>query len=259
MAEPLAPRRALVLAAGRGERMRPLTLATPKPLLPVGGKPLIEWHLDALARAGVAEVVVNVSHLREQFAPALGDGTRFGLSIRYSDEGPEPLETGGGMLHARPLLGEAPFVLVNGDVYLDLDLGALPLDPPGLAHLVLVPNPPQHPAGDFWLAPDGRVVDAPASAPPVPGAERLTYAGVGVYRAALLDDWRATIGDRSGATEVPPRFPLAPLLRAAMARGLVTGRRHDGAWHDVGTPERLAALDAALAAPAGREDREAVR
>jgi MurNAc alpha-1-phosphate uridylyltransferase len=252
MAEALAPRRALILAAGRGERMRPLTQATPKPLLPVGGKPLIEWHLDALARAGIAEVVVNVSHLREQFSPTLGDGSRFGLSIRYSDEGTEPLETGGGMLHARPLLGEAPFVLVNGDVWIDLDVAALPRDPAGLAHLVLVPNPPQHPAGDFWLAPDGRVLDAPASMPPVPGTERLTYAGVGVYRAALLDDWRATIGRRAGASAVPPRFPLAPLLRAAMARGLVTGRRHDGAWHDVGTPERLAALDAALAARAGR-------
>jgi len=248
MTERLTPRRALILAAGRGERMRPLTQATPKPLLWVGGKPLIEWHLDALARAGIVEVVVNVSHLREQFAPALGDGTRFGLSIRYSDEGPEPLETGGGMLHARPLLGEAPFVLVNGDVWIDLDITALPPDPPGLAHLVLVTNPPQHPAGDFWLAPDGRVLDAPASAPPVPGAERLTYAGVGVYRAALLDDWHAAIGDQPGATALPPRFPLAPLLRTAMARGLVSGRRHDGAWHDVGTPERLAALDAALAA-----------
>jgi len=230
--------------------MRPLTLTTPKPLLPVGGRPLIEWHLDALARAGIAEVVINVSHLREMFAPALGDGSRFGLSIRFSDEGPEPLETGGGMLRARPLLGEAAFVLVNGDVWLDLDFAALPREPSGLAHLVLVPNPPQHPAGDFWLTPDGRVIDAPASIPPEPGAERLTYAGVGVYRAALLDDWRVTIGDWPGARETPPRFPLAPLLRAAMARGLVTGQRHDGAWHDVGTPERLAALDAALAARA---------
>lgn len=254
MAERSAPRRALVLAAGRGERMRPLTLATPKPLLPVGGRPLIEWHLDALARAGIEEVVVNVSHLRGRFAPTLGDGSRFGLSLRYSDEGPEPLETGGGMLHARPLLGEAPFVLVNGDVWLAFDFATLPRDPPGLAHLVLVPNPPQHPSGDFWLAPDGRVFDAPPGAPPVAGAERLTYAGVGVYRAALLDDWRAAVGDRSGATEVPPRFALAPLLRAAMARGRVTGQRHGGAWHDVGTPERLAALDAALGPRAANAD-----
>lgn len=246
MAEAPLPRRALILAAGRGERMRPLTLATPKPLLPVGGRRLIEWHLAALARAGIREVVVNIAHLREQFAPALGDGSRHGVSIRFSDEGDEPLETGGGMLHARPLLGEAPFVLVNGDVWLDLDLATLPSAPAGLAHLVLVPNPPQHPAGDFWLASDGRVLDAPPDRAPAAGAERLTYAGVGVFRAALLDDWRRVIGDTPGARAMPPRFPLAPLLRAAMARGLVTGQRFDGVWHDVGTPERLVALDAHL-------------
>jgi MurNAc alpha-1-phosphate uridylyltransferase len=254
MADTPRTRRALVLAAGRGERMRPLTLSTPKPLLPVGGRALIEWHLAALARAGIDEVVVNVSHLRGQFAPALGDGSRFGLSIRYSDEGPEPLETGGGMLHARPALGEAPFVLVNGDVWADLDFATLPAEPPGLAHLVLVANPPQHPAGDFWLAPDGRVLDAPAGDPPLPGAERLTYAGIGVYRAALLDDWREVIGETPGAAAVPPRFPLAPLLRAAMAHGRVTGQRHDGAWRDIGTPERLAELDAALRARAATAD-----
>lgn len=236
----------MILAAGRGERMRPLTLTTPKPLLRVGGRFLIDWHLAALARAGIGEVVVNVSHLRERFAPALGDGSRHGLSIRYSDEGPEPLETGGGMLHARPLLGEAPFVLVNGDVWCDLDFASLPPAPAGLAHLVLVPNPPQHPAGDFWLASDGRVLHAPAGDPPIPGAERLTYAGIGVYRPALLDDWREVIGETPGAAAVPPRFPLAPLLRAAMARGRVTGQRHDGAWRDIGTPERLAELDASL-------------
>ena len=231
MADTPRTRRALVLAAGRGERMRPLTLSTPKPLLRVGGRALIEWHLAALARAGIDEVVVNVSHLRGQFAPALGDGSRFGLSIRYSDEGPEPLETGGGMLHARAALGEMPFVLVNGDVWADLDFASLPAEPPGLAHLVLVANPPQHPAGDFWLAPDGRV-----------------------YRAALLDDWRKVIGETPGAAAVPPRFPLAPLLRAAMARGRVTGQRHDGAWRDIGTPERLAELDAALRARAASAD-----
>jgi MurNAc alpha-1-phosphate uridylyltransferase len=236
----------MILAAGRGERMRPLTLATPKPLLEVGGRRLIEWHLAALGRAGVREVVVNVAHLRERFAPALGDGSRHGVSIRWSDEGAEPLETGGGMLHARALLGEAPFVLVNGDVWLDLDLATLPAAPAGLAHLVLVPNPPQHPTGDFWLAPDGRVLDATPDRAPVADAERLTYSGVGVFRAALLDGWRPVIGDTPGARATPPRFPLAPLLRAAMARGLVTGQRFDGAWHDVGTPERLAALDAHL-------------
>lgn len=245
MVDPVHPRRAWVLAAGRGERMRPLTLTTPKPLLPVGGKPLIAWHLEALARAGFNDVVINISHLREQFAPTLGDGSRYGVSIRWSDEGPEPLETGGGMLRARPLLGEEPFLLVNGDVWLELDFATLPHEPVGLAHLVLVPNPPQHPAGDFWLAPDGSVLAAPPGAPPVPLAERLTYAGVGVYRAALLDDWRTIIGGTPGAAASPPRFPLLPLLRAAMARGLVSGQRLDGEWHDIGTPERLAGLDAA--------------
>jgi N-acetyl-alpha-D-muramate 1-phosphate uridylyltransferase len=248
MAEGIPPRRALIFAAGRGERMRPLTSTTPKPLLPVGGRPLIEWHLTALARAGITDVVINISHLREQFVPVLGDGSRFGLSIRWSDEGPEPLETGGGMLHARPLVGEAPFVLVNGDVWIDLDFTTLPVEPLGLAHLVLVPNPPQHPAGDFWLAADGRVIDAPAKEPPVANAARLTYAGIGVFRAAILDDWRTVIGQTPGAALTPPRFALAPLLRAAMAYGAISGQRHDGVWHDVGTPERLAALDAALRA-----------
>ncbi len=246
MPEAPTTRKALILAAGRGERMRPLTLTTPKPLLAVGGRRLIEWHLAALARAGIREVVVNVAHLRERFAPALGDGSRYGVSIRFSDEGAEPLETGGGMLHARPLLGEAPFVLVNGDVWIDLDLATLPAAPMGLAHLVLVPNPPQHPSGDFWLAPDRRVFDAPPGRAPATDAMRLTYAGVGVYRAALLDGWPRVIGDTPGARATPPRFPLAPLLRAAMARGLVTGQRFDGAWHDIGTPDRLAALDAVL-------------
>lgn len=253
MAEPMPRRKALILAAGRGERMRPLTLTTPKPLLPVGGKPLIAWHIEALARAGIREVIVNISHLRECFEPALGNGERFGLTIHYSDEGPEPLETGGGMLQARPLLGGEPFLLVNGDVWIELDFATLPHGPVGLAHLVLVPNPPQHRAGDFWLAPNGAVLAAPPGAPPVPKAERLTYAGVGVYRAALLDDWRTIIGETPGAAASPPRFPLAPLLRAAMARGLVSGQRLDGEWHDVGTPERLAELDAARrASPRGK-------
>ncbi len=242
--------RALILAAGRGERMRPLTDATPKPLLTVGGKRLIEWHLEALARAGVREVVINVAHLAAQFEPALGAGARYGLSIRYSREGDEPLETGGGMLNALPLLGDAPFVAVNGDIWCDFDFATLPREPRGLAHLVLVDNPPHHPRGDFVLGDEGLLSSEPVPAASHVGAaeatRNLTFAGIGVYRAGLFDGWRRVIGDTPGARETPPRFALAPLLRDAMARGLVSGERHRAAWHDVGTPHRLADLDASL-------------
>jgi MurNAc alpha-1-phosphate uridylyltransferase len=234
---------ALVLAAGRGERMRPLTLHTPKPLLSAGGRRLIEYHLDALARAGWRTVVVNLAHLATSFAPALGDGSRYGLAIDWSPEGAEPLETGGGILHALPRLG-ASFAVVNGDIHCDFPLDRLPAAPAGLAHLVLVDNPAHHPEGDFWLDDAGQVhADAPG---PGTAARRLTFAGIGVYRRALFDDWRAVVGDRPGADAVPPRFPLAPLLRAAMRRGAVSGVHHAGRWTDVGTPERLAELDAAL-------------
>jgi MurNAc alpha-1-phosphate uridylyltransferase len=236
---------ALLLAAGRGERMRPLTVHTPKPLLRAGGSMLIEWHLAALARAGYREVVVNTAHLAAQFEPALGDGARHGLRIAYSHEGDEPLETGGGMLHALPLLGPA-FHAANADIHCDFDFARLPAAPEGHAHLVLVDNPAHHPRGDFWLDTTGCVHDG--DAPPSAAARRLTFAGIGAYRAALFDDWRAVAGDLPGAALAPPRFPLAPLLRAAMRRGLVTGEHHAGAWTDVGTPERLAALDARLRA-----------
>lgn len=228
--------KALVFAAGRGERMRPLTERTPKPLLPVRGKPLVAWHLERLAAAGVTDVVVNTSWLAGQFEPALGDGSRWGLRLHYSHEGPEPLETGGGMLHALPLLGDAPFLAINGDIWCDADLSALPRTPRGLAHLVLVDNPGHHPAGDFVLHGDGRVDDGPGP--------RLTFAGIGVYRPALLDDWRAVVAGAPGSALDPPRFKLAPLLRAAMRAGRVDGRHHRGAWADVGTPERLAELQA---------------
>jgi MurNAc alpha-1-phosphate uridylyltransferase len=233
----------LLLAAGRGERMRPLTAHMPKPLLVAGGRMLVEWHLDGLARAGYRDVVVNTAHLAAQFAPALGDGARFGLRIAYAHEGDEPLETGGGMLHALPLLGEQ-FHAVNADIHADFDFARLPREPAGLAHLVLVDNPAHHPRGDFWLDAAGGVhggEDAPS-----PAARRLTFAGIGAYRAGLFDDWRTVVGASPGAALDPPRFPLAPLLRAAMRRGRVTGERHGGAWTDVGTPERLAALDARL-------------
>lgn len=228
-------RHALIFAAGLGERMRPLTDHTPKPLLPVGGKPLIEWHLEKLAAAGVHYVVINTSHLADQFPDALGDGSRWGLRIRYAYEGPTPLETGGGMLNALPLLGSEPFIAVNGDIWTDADFTALPAEPAGLAHLLLVDNPPQHPAGDFVLDAQGIVHGD--------GADKLTFSGIGVYRHALLQNWRAVIDDAPAAGMKPPRFKLAPLLRAAMAKGQISGSHHRGTWTDVGTPQRLAQLE----------------
>jgi MurNAc alpha-1-phosphate uridylyltransferase len=230
--------KALIFAAGLGERMRPLTDTTPKPLLEAGGRPLIAWHLERLAAAGIREVVVNTSWLARQFPAALGDGSRWGLSIHYSSEGDVPLETGGGMWHARNVLGNDPFIAVNGDVWTDYDFARLPRQPPGDAHLVLVDNPEHNPEGDFALAGDGIVRND--------GAQRLTFAGIGVYRASLFDDWRRVIGDTPGSREDPPRFRLAPLLRAAIAEGQVTGEHHRGRWTDVGTPERLATLDGEL-------------
>ncbi len=230
--------RALILAAGRGERMQPLTMRTPKPLLEVGGKRLIEWHLERLAAAGVREVVINIAHLANQFPRTLGDGSRWGLSIRYSHEGDEPLETGGGLLHALPLLGDGPFLVVNGDIWCDLDYATLPSRIEGAAHLVLVDNPPQHPQGDFHLDANARVRGR--------GYPIHTYSGIGVYRAAILDNWRDFVGHLPHAEWDPPRFPLAPLLFAAAARDQVSGQHHAGAWADVGTPQRLAELDAHL-------------
>ena len=215
--------RALIFAAGRGERMRPLTDAMPKPLLKVAGKRLIEYHLENLARAGVREVVINTSHLAEQFPVALGDGSRWNLRIRYSYEGSEPLETGGGMRHALPLLGDAPFVAVNGDIFTHFDFSTLPQNPADLAHLVVVDNPPQHPRGDFVLR-AGRLHDEES--------QRLTFAGIGVYRPELV------------AAHAPGKFPLAPLLRAAMRAARISGERYGGTWADIGTPQRLTALEA---------------
>ena len=236
--------KALIFAAGLGERMRPLTDATPKPLLRAGGKPLIAWHLERLAAIGVREVVVNTSWLAAQFPATLGDGAAFGLRIRYSDEGPVPLETGGGMLQALAALGDAPFLAVNGDIWSDFDFARLPREPAGDAHLVMVDNPAHHPQGDFVLRADGRL-DAD-------GDTRLTFSGIGLYRPRLLQGWQAVIGDAPGdapgADATPPRFRLAPLLRAAMRRGAATGEHHAGAWTDVGTPERLRLLDEVLRA-----------
>jgi MurNAc alpha-1-phosphate uridylyltransferase len=214
--------KAMLLAAGRGERMRPLTDATPKPLLPVAGRPLVAWHLSRLAAAGVRDVVINLSWLGEQIAAALGDGAAHGVRIHYSREPWPALETGGGIRQALPLLGDEPFLLVNGDVYTDVDFGALRLAPGDLAQLVLVPNPPHHPKGDFHLA-AGRIT--------AEQGERLTYSGIAMLHPALL----------AGAE--PGRFPLLPWLLEAREAGRLGGQRHDGLWIDVGTPERLADLD----------------
>ena len=230
--------RALVFAAGRGERMRPLTDATPMPLLEAGGKPLIAWHMEKLAAAGVREVVVNTSWLAARFPEVLGDGGRWGMRIHWSREGEPPLETGGGMLHALPLLGDGPFIAVNADVWCDFDYARLPAEPAGDVHLVMGDNPAHNPAGDFILDADGRLRDG--------AGPRLTFAGIGMYRPRLLDGWRTTIGDAPGATDDPPRFPLAPLLRAAIGRGAAGGEHHRGRWSDVGTPERLRQLSQEL-------------
>ena len=231
--------KALIFAAGLGERMRPLTDHTPKPLLSVAGVPLIEWHLQRLATLGISDVVVNTSWLATQFPQTLGDGSRWGLRLHYLYEGPVPLETGGGMHNALPLLGDAPFLAVNGDIWSDFDFAHLPREPKGNAHLLMVDNPDHHPRGDFILSADGQLHDNG-------DVPRLTFAGIGVYRPQLLQDWQAVIGDADGSAETPPRFKLAPLLRAAMANHAVSGQHHQGRWTDVGTPERLQQLDKQL-------------
>ncbi|MET1066467.1 MAG: N-acetylmuramate alpha-1-phosphate uridylyltransferase MurU [Pseudomonas prosekii] len=220
--------KAMILAAGKGERMRPLTLTTPKPLVRAGGVPLIEYHLQALAAAGFTEVVINHAWLGQQIEDYLGDGSRYGLSIQYSPEG-EPLETGGGIFRALPLLGDEAFVVVNGDIWTDYDFRALRQPIAGLAHLVLADNPAHHPNGDFILV-DGQVRDADAD------AQTLTYSGIAVLHPQLFE------GCSAGA------FKLAPLFRKAMAAGQVTGERLEGQWVDVGTYERLAEAEALIEA-----------
>ena len=223
--------KAMILAAGRGERMRPLTDHTPKPLLVAGGKPLIVWHLERLAIAGFREIVINHAHLGAQIEAVLGNGSQWGLSIRYSPEPPGALETAGGIATALPLLGDAPFLVVNGDVYCDVDFGRFfELTVEGwkpAAHLVMVENPAHHAGGDFSL--DGeRVIYAR-------GEQTLTYAGIGVFSPSFFADVQpGTI------------MKLRPLLDAAIAAGTLTGERFAGRWVDVGTPQRLAELDAEL-------------
>jgi MurNAc alpha-1-phosphate uridylyltransferase len=218
--------KAMILAAGKGERLRPLTLHTPKPLVRAGGVPLIEYHLRALKAAGFTDVVINHAWLGQQIEDYLGDGQRLGLNIAYSPEG-EPLETGGGIFRALPLLGDEPFLVVNGDIWTDCDFAPLKAPIKGLAHLVLVDNPLHHPTGDFALV--GGAVQDDASLP------RLTYSGMAVLHPQLF------AGCSAGA------FKLAPLLRDAMGKGQVTGEHFTGRWVDVGTHERLAEVEQILA------------
>jgi MurNAc alpha-1-phosphate uridylyltransferase len=214
--------KAMILAAGRGERLRPLTDHTPKPLLMAGGKPLIQHTLEALAANGFHDIVANLAWQGAQIREFLGDGARFGVRIEYSDEGEEALETGGGIRKALPLLGPGPFLAVNGDIATDYPFGNLRREPEGMLHLVLVPNPPQHPQGDFAL--EGRTL-FPA------GQACYTFGGIGVYRPDLF------------VPLAEGRFPLAPLLRETMQKGAATGELYRGFWMDIGTRERLRTFD----------------
>jgi N-acetyl-alpha-D-muramate 1-phosphate uridylyltransferase len=222
----------MLLAAGRGERLRPITDTLPKPLVEVAGKALIVYHLEALARVDIREVVINLSWLGERIRAALGDGSRYGVRITYSEEGPTPLEAGGGIQRALPLLGPAPFLVVNSDIWTDLDFSRLTsLNDTADAYLVLAPNPPHHPRGDFGL--EGELVVERA-------ADRFTYTGVGVYRPQLFEGC------------APGKFPLLPLLQRAIAARRLRGGLHRGEWLDIGSPDRLAALDARVRGTSGR-------
>lgn len=248
---PTSPFKAMILAAGLGERMRPLTDHTPKPLLQAGGKPLIQWQIERLKEAGFESLVINHAHLGMKLETALGDGAALGVDIVWSRE-PEPLESAGGIATAMSLLGDAPFLVTNGDVYAEFDyarllpvLQAMASNPDHLAHLVLVDNPPHHPEGDFVLR-DGHAF------PPSPacgiskgrgfirgaggeGSKALTFSGIGCYRPELF-----------AGIAIMTKAKLAPLLRAAMAKGQVSGEHYSGRWEDVGTPQRLADLDKEL-------------
>jgi len=217
--------KAMILAAGRGERMRPLTDTCPKPLLKAGGKALIEYHIEALAnKAGINELVINHAYRGQQIEDFLGDGSRYGVQITYSPE-KQALETGGGIYQALSLLGDAPFVIVNGDVWTDYDFSAIPKEIQGLAHLVMINNPEHNPNGDFYYS-DGRLLEN--------GDVKLTYSGIAVYHPALFKDCQ------------PGKFPLAPLLRSAIAEAKVSAEHYRGQWLDIGTPERLSTLDQQL-------------
>jgi MurNAc alpha-1-phosphate uridylyltransferase len=209
----------MILAAGRGVRMKPLTDMTPKPLLQAGGKPLLQYHIEALAAASVREIVINTGVHGDQIEAYFGGGAGFGVVIRYSHEGDQPLGTGGGIQRALPMLGNTPFILVNGDIWTDFDFSGLPSAPDGLAHLVLKDNPEHNPAGDFVLT-GTRVHDQ--------GQRRLTYTGIGVYDPRLF-----------AGEQVTGAYSLVPLLRRAIHAGQVSGEYYAGRWYDIGTPERL--------------------
>jgi MurNAc alpha-1-phosphate uridylyltransferase len=213
--------RAMILAAGRGERLRPLTDSVPKPLVDLGGKPLVEYHLESLAQAGFREIVINQGHLGGELPEVLGHGSRWGIHIHWSDEQPQALETGGGIFKALPLLGTAPFLVVNGDVWTNYPFARLRAVKCDWAHLVMVANPEHNPSGDFALVGARLREDGPA---------KLTFSGIGVYHPRLFEGCR------------PGKFSVVPLLRAAMRDHLVTGELFTGAWDDIGTPERLDAL-----------------
>lgn len=215
--------KAMILAAGRGERMRPLTDTTPKPLLEVSGKSLIEYHLFALASAGFTDVVINICYFPEQFITRLGQGERYGVNIQYSVETGEPLETGGGILNALPLLGEGHFLVLNADIWTDYPLSQLPKTLKSLAHLVLVDNPPHNPKGDYFL--QGGLVSKTGHEP------RLTYAGINIYHTSLFAECQ------------PGRFRLPSILEKPIQAGLVTGEHYKGKWMDIGTIERLKNLE----------------
>ncbi len=221
--------KAMLLAAGRGERMRPLTDTTPKPLLEINGQPLIVHLIEKLQRAGICDLVINHAWLGQQIECALGDGSRFAVNIQYSPEPAQAFETAGGIRHALALLGERPFIVCNADVWTDYDFSNLPHEPDGLAHLVLVDNPTHNPNGDFVLDAQ-RVHDSDGNDHSHSVKRKLTFSGIGVYRHELF------------AGQSPGRAALAPLLRQAMRDNQVSGEHFRGQWSDVGTIERLARL-----------------
>ena len=210
--------RAMILAAGRGERLRPLTDKLPKPLVPIAGKPLIEYHLEALAAAGFKEVVINQGHLGDQLPAALGDGRRWDIHIHWSDEQPDALETGGGIFKALPLLGASPFLVINGDVWSNFSFARLRAVKCDWAHMIMVPNPDHNSDGDFSLE-GARITEH--------GHSMLTFSGIGVYHPRLF------------GSSKPGKFSIVPLLRTAMNKHLVTGELFTGAWDDIGTQDRL--------------------
>lgn len=215
--------KAMILAAGRGERMRPLTDSSPKPLLLANGKPIIQYTIEQLVTAGFTEIVINIAHLGQQIMSSLGTGHQFGASIVYSDEGESGLETAGGIINALPLLGQEPFLVVNGDIANNFDFSGLHNKKIDLAHLVLIPNPRHHPEGDFHLSSNGLLA--------AQGFPTLTFSGIGLYHPELFDN------------TTPGKIKLAPLLRQAMSKNRISGEEFKGFWMDIGTPQRLKDLN----------------